>query len=77
LDSVLQLKGVVYDRKDGSSLNEVGLLAEEVYKIVPWLVSLDDKGKPYGVHYTKLTAYLIESIKSLKKEIDTLKKSKK
>ena len=38
---------------------------------------LDDKGKPYGVHYTKLSSYLIESIKELKKEIDTLKKSKK
>lgn len=77
LDSVLNLRGVSYDRKDGSTKNEVGLIAEEVYKVTPWLVTLDDKGKPYGVHYTKLSSYLIESIKELKKEIDTLKKSKK
>jgi len=77
LDSILQLNGVVYDRKDGSTKNEVGLIAEEVYKILPWLVSLDEKGKPYGVQYTKLTAYLIESIKSLKEEINELKKGKK
>ena len=77
LDSVLALRGVSYDRKDGSTKNEVGLIAEEVYKITPWLVSLDEKGKPYGVHYTKLSAYLIESIKELKKEIEELKKGQK
>jgi hypothetical protein len=77
LDSVLKLRGVSYDRKDGSTKNEVGLIAEEVFKITPWLVTLDEKGKPYGVHYTKLSAYLIESIKELKKEIEALKKGQK
>lgn len=77
LDAVLQLKGVTYDRKDGSTKNEAGLIAEEVYKVLPNLVSLDEKGKPYGIQYTKLTAYLIESIKALKKEINDLKKGKK
>jgi hypothetical protein len=76
LEAVLKLKGVMYDRKDGSTKDEVGLLAEEVYKILPQLVSLDANGKPYGVQYTKLTAYLIESIKSLKKEINQLKGKK-
>jgi hypothetical protein len=73
LNTVLQLIGVTYDRKDGSSVNEAGLIAEEVYKIAPNLVSLDKEGNPYGLHYTKLTAYLIESIKSLKNEINDLK----
>lgn len=77
LDAILKLTGVTYDRKDGSTKNEVGLIAEEVYKITPWLVSLDEKGKPYGVHYTKLSAYLIESIKELKKETEELKKGQK
>ena len=77
LDSILQLVGVTYDRKDGSSKGEAGLIAEEVNKIIPNLVSKDQEGNPTGIHYTKLTAYLIESIKSLKDEIDTLKTSKK
>ena len=75
LDKVLSLKGWTYDRKDGSTTNEVGLLAEEVYAVIPQLVTLNDKGDPYSIQYTKLTAYLIEAIKDLKAEINALKKS--
>jgi hypothetical protein len=64
---ISKLDGVTYDRKDGSSKNEAGLIAEDVQKILPNLVSSD------GIQYTKLTAYLIEAVKTLKKEIDDLK----
>jgi hypothetical protein len=37
---------------------------------------VDKNGKPYGIKYTKLGAYLIESIKSLKTEIEELKGKK-
>ena len=67
LEKILALTGYVYDRKDGSAHNEAGLIKEEVEQIIPNLVSGD------GVHYTKLGAYLIESIKSLHKEILELK----
>ena len=76
LQSVLQLSGVTYDRKDGSTKHEAGLIAEDVYNVLPNLVKLDDAGKPLGINYTKLTAYLIESVKSLTNEIAELKKSK-
>jgi len=76
LDAILQLAGVTYDRKDGRTKNEVGLIAEEVYKVAPNLVTLDEHGNPYGLYYTKITAYLIESIKSLKEEINVLKGKK-
>jgi hypothetical protein len=77
LDAVLQLKGVTYDRKDGTSQNEAGLIAEQVNKILPNLVTKDAKGKPTGIHYTKLTAYLIEAVKSLQLEINDLSKQLK
>jgi hypothetical protein len=69
---VMQLAGVTYDRKDNKE-HEAGLIAEQVYKIIPDLVSLDSTGKPHGIKYTKLTAYLLESIKTLKNEINELK----
>jgi len=75
LDSILKLTGVTYDRKDNKK-HEAGLIAEHVFKHVPELVALDDKGKPYGIHYTKVSAYLIECIKSLQEEIDQLKGKK-
>jgi hypothetical protein len=76
LDSILQLCGVSYDRRDGSRKNEVGLIAEEVNKIIPNLVTKNATGDPEGIQYTKLTAYLVEAIKSLKAEIDELKGTK-
>lgn len=75
LNTILQLVGVTYNRKD-SKEPEAGLIAEEVYKWAPELVGLDKDGKPHGIKYTKLTAYLIESIKSLKQEINELKNNR-
>ena len=81
LEKVLQLLGQIYDRKDGSSKDEAGLVAEDVYKIIPNLVKTDVNGNPESVFYSRLSVYLLESIKVLKDEIDTLKgtnsKSKK
>lgn len=73
LDSILQLSGVTYDRKDGSYFGESGLIAEDVVKIIPNVVTKDKDGNPHGINYTKLVAYLVESIKSLKEEINELK----
>ena len=72
LNSVLQLCGVTYDRRDGSRKNEAGLIAEDVVNVLPNLVTCDKDGKPEGINYTKLSAYLIEVIKSLKIEINEL-----
>ena len=73
LDAILNLVGVTYDRRDGSSKAEAGLIAEEVNRIIPNIVSKNANGDPEGIHYTKLTAYLVEAIKSLKEEINELK----
>jgi hypothetical protein len=72
LDAILQLTGVTYDRKD-TKAHEAGLIAEDVYKFAPDLVAVDSEGKPYGIHYTKISAYLIECVKMLQAEINQLK----
>ena len=74
LDLVLQLLGVTYDRKDNKE-HESGLIAEDVYKVIPDLVVLDKDGNPNSIKYSKISAYLVESIKTLKKEIDAIKRS--
>ena len=75
LEAILGLTGVTYDRTDINK-HEAGLIAEDVYKHAPDLVALDKNGKPYGIHYTKISAYLIECIKSLQTEINELKGKK-
>lgn len=76
LESVLKLEGVTYDRKDKSYLGEAGLIAEEVNKVLPNLVTKDENGKPYAINYTKFSAYLIEAVKDLSSQIDKLKQAK-
>ena len=73
LDKLVQLTAYIYDRKDGSVKDEAGLIAEDVNRVIPEVVTRTETGDPYGIHYTKLTAYLVEAIKSLKKDIDSLK----
>jgi hypothetical protein len=73
LASILQLDGKIYDRIDNFEKNEPGLIAEQVFKVLPNLVHLDEEGKPVGVKYTKTVAYLVESIKELYEEIRKLK----
>jgi hypothetical protein len=76
LDAVMSLVGVTYDRKNGSGKNEAGLIAEDVDKVLPNLVKHREDGSAEGIQYTKLTAYLVEAIKSLKAEIEYLKGNK-
>ena len=72
LESILKLKGVTYDRLDNNE-HESGLIAEWTEEVLPELVTRDSENNVVGIKYTKLTSYLIEAIKTLKKEIDELK----
>jgi hypothetical protein len=75
LDAIMNLQGVNFTWKDNkySDGKQVGLIAEEVNKVIPEVVTIDSTGSAEGVQYSKLVAYLVESIKELKAEIDTLK----
>ena len=75
LNSVLQLNGVIFEWKDINTGKgkQAGLIAEQVAPIIPEIVNYDTDGNTTGIQYSKLVAYLIESIKELKDEIDSLK----
>jgi hypothetical protein len=75
-DILENLKGVIYDRKDGSRKDEPGLIAEDVNQYLPNLVSTKD-GIIEGISYTRLIAYLIEAVKELKTELEVLKSKKR
>jgi hypothetical protein len=74
LTKISNLNGVLYNRKGYTDI-EAGLIAEDVSEVLPEVVSYDENGNPHGIKYTKLTAYLIEAIKSLNAEILELKKN--
>jgi hypothetical protein len=73
LNKVLNLRGVSYNRKENGA-KEIGLIAEEVEKIVPEIVTYDDDNKkPDSVSYGRLSALLIEGMKEQQKQIEQLK----
>jgi hypothetical protein len=70
LDKVKNLRGVEYDRKD-SGEHQIGVIAQEVERIIPEVVYGDEiKSVAYG----NLVGLLIEAIKDQQNEIDELKK---
>jgi hypothetical protein len=61
LDTVNRLRGVSFDWKD-SGKPSVGLIAEEVEKVVPEVVAYKD-GAATGVNYASLVGVLVEAVK--------------
>jgi hypothetical protein len=59
--------------KDGDEANvEIGLIAEDVAKVFPWLVDFDEDGKPYGVKYERLSLALLSVLNSQQSRLDSL-----
>ena len=83
LEKISRLRGVEFDwkRKDFKENNfpegrQIGMIAQEVEKEFPQLVTTDGKGYK-AVAYDRFTAVLLEAIKSQQEEIQGLKKELK
>jgi hypothetical protein len=76
LKEVLALKPVSYNwKKTPSTDPKIGLIAQDVRKIVPEVVNGDEKKETLGMNYAELVAVLINAVKEQQKQIDDLKKS--
>jgi hypothetical protein len=49
------------------------MIAEDLNSVAPNLVKKDKDGNPEAIFYSRVTAYLVEAIKTLKNQIDPLK----
>lgn len=73
LDTVQKLNPVSFKRKGKGGKDDIGLIAEEVDKILPQVTGKDQSGQISGLDYSKLTAVLIQAVKELSVEVDRLK----
>ena len=80
LDEISKLRGVKFDWKQEESKDikfpkerQIGLIAQEVEKEFPELVSTDGLGYK-AVAYDRFTAVLLEAVKAQRKEIELLGK---
>lgn len=66
---VRKLRGVWYDHSKKSRTptvkNDIGLIAEEVDRVLPALVGRDDKGRIDSLSYGNLAGLLVEAVKEL------------
>jgi len=75
LEKLVSLRGVYFnwDNEHGGH-HDVGMIAEEVGKVLPEIVDYEDNGvDAIGMDYSKLTPLLVEAVKQLKAENDLLK----
>lgn len=86
LDIIAKLRPVSYNFYGGearvSSYNqftgsntELGLIAQEVEKVLPNLIYTDDEGRKF-IDYTALIPALIDAVKTLQQEVEALKNNK-
>ncbi|HUI42067.1 MAG TPA: tail fiber domain-containing protein [Terriglobia bacterium] len=69
LGKVQHLRGVSYTYT-ANGKHDIGMIAEEVGKVVPEVVSYEDNGKDArGIDYARLTALLVEAVKQQQAEI--------
>jgi hypothetical protein len=76
LSKVEKLQGVYYDwdrakwpKKNFPEGKQVGLIAQDVEKVVPEVVNTDKEGYK-SLSYDKLTAVLINAMKELEKKVE-------
>ena len=73
LSKILSLQGVEYDRIKNNN-HEVGMIAQEVEKIIPELVVENSEGYKM-IYYENLTAVLVEAVKEQQEQINILKQT--
>jgi len=73
LNLITSLRPVTFDWKKKQKKDDIGLIAEEVYEILPSVVKLDEGNLPCAIDYSKLTPILIQAVKELYAEIHALK----
>ncbi len=73
LDKVMRLEGVSYNKIATPWTHEIGFIAQNVEEVLPELALTTSDGT-LTVAYGRTVALLVEAIKELKEEIDSLKK---
>lgn len=76
LDKIDQIRGVTYDRTDIEGVRHMGVIAQEVEKVAPEVITTSVNGDIEdfkAVAYGNLSALLIEGIKELRGELREIK----
>ena len=71
MDIINQLEGVSYKWKD-TDIQDYGLIAEEVGKVLPEIVEWEDEENAKSVDYIKIISFLVEAVKYQHEQLNLL-----
>lgn len=75
LKEIMQMNPVGYNWKaDSAGKSKIGLIAQEVQKLVPEVVTGNEKSAILGMNYAELVAVLVNTIQQQQKELKQVKK---
>ena len=69
-DEIMKIKPCTFYYNDDDSKKRIGLIAEDLFELIPELVGLDDEGKPEGIEYSNLTIPLLGETQRLNKIVE-------
>ena len=72
VEKIKLLSGYTFKRNDLNGINDTGLLAQEVNKILPEVVNENKEGI-LSIEYSKMMGLIVEAIKELSDKIDFIK----
>jgi hypothetical protein len=83
IENIYQLKPVTYNYKEAfkqyktpnAAHSEIGLIAEQVFPLIPEITLLDNDNKVMGIDYPKLSILLLSAVQALKAEVTALQKN--
>jgi DNA anti-recombination protein RmuC len=77
LKEVMMLNPVGYNWRDNTGGNKIGLIAQEVRKVIPEVVVGDEAKENLGMNYAEMVPVLINAIKEQQQQIEILMKQVK
>ena len=72
LEKIINCRGVSFNYIDNSNKQQIGVIAQEIEKIIPEIVDTNNNGFK-NVNYLSIIGYLIEAIKDLNNKINYIR----
>jgi hypothetical protein len=72
LEAIMALRSAMFEYKSEPNRTDIGLIAEEVYEVVPELVAVNSDGEKDAVNYDRFVSVCIKAIQEQQALIETL-----
>ena len=69
LSDIMKLRSAMFEYKSDAR-TDIGLIAEEIYEVIPELVTLNEDGLPDAVSYDRFVSVLIKSLQEMNTKLD-------